>query len=234
MNGFGLDASTKWAETVRDAQFQREIKSPISPESQPGKDNTAPPARTSWTHVLNVAKRAAQDDHSSVSEQDGDSHYGQEADSKDLSSEQRAGLKQRRQEAQELGKKKAKMMELQYWLEFVDTKHRHGSNLRKYHQHWQTQDTRENFFHWLDQGAGRHLDLPECTRERLDTQQVRYLSREERQNYLVEVDAQGLLTWAKNGNKVWTKDECKLPWYCPPVSVGGCDLESCHMIADQM
>lgn len=100
-------------------------------------------------------------------------------------------------------------MELQYWLEFVDAKHRHGSNLRKYHQHWQTQDTTENFFSWLDQGGGKHLDLPECSRERLDSQQVRYLSREERQNYLVEVDAEGLLIWAKNGQRVWTKDECE-------------------------
>ncbi|RMZ85916.1 hypothetical protein DV736_g6531, partial [Chaetothyriales sp. CBS 134916] len=37
--------------------------------------------------------------------------------------------------------------------------------------------------------------------------QVRYLSREERLSYLVRVDAEGLLVWAKNGERVWTKDE---------------------------
>lgn len=82
-----------------------------------------------------------------------------------------------------------------------------GSNLRKYHAYWQQQDTTENFFYWIDHGAGKDLDLEECSRQRLDTQQVRYLSREERLNYLVEVDPEGQLRWAKNGEKVWTKDE---------------------------
>jgi hypothetical protein len=50
------------------------------------------------------------------------------------------------------------------------------------------------------------VELPECDRARLDREQVRYLSREERLNYLVVVDKQGRLRWAKNGDKVWTKD----------------------------
>ena len=103
--------------------------------------------------------------------------------------------------------KTAKMMDLQYFLELVDQKHRHGSNLRKYHAHWQTADTNQNFFYWLDQGDGKDLDLEECSRERLNKMQVRYLSRDERQNYLVKVDSQGMLVWAKNGERVWTKDE---------------------------
>lgn len=195
---------------MKDAQFQEELQSPASVESR--RDGTKSPAQANWSHVINVAKRAARDDGaSSTSEEDkeSDHHLGQEADLSTLSADQRVALKRRRQEARDLGKKRAKMMELQYWLEFVDAKHRHGSNLRKYHQHWQTQDTTENFFSWLDQGGGKHLDLPECTRERLDTQQVRYLTREERQNYLVEVDAEGRLIWAKNGQLVWTKDECE-------------------------
>ena len=53
----------------------------------------------------------------------------------------------------------------------------------------------------------RKSNLPECSRERLDREQVRYLSREERLKYLVNVDKDGLLVWAKNGEKVWTKDE---------------------------
>jgi len=89
----------------------------------------------------------------------------------------------------------------------VDQKHRYGSNLRKYHSYWKTQDTDQNFFYWLDQGDGRNVDLPERSRARLDKEQVRYLSREERLNYLVKVNEQGLLVWAKNGELVWTKDE---------------------------
>src|SRR2546423_5737097 len=98
-------------------------------------------------------------------------------------------------------------MDLQYFLEMVDQKHRYGSNLRKYHNYWKMQDTKQSFFYWLDEGDGKHVELPECSRERLDREQVRYLSREERLNYLVNVDNDGLLVWAKNGERVWTKDE---------------------------
>ena len=97
-------------------------------------------------------------------------------------------------------------MGLQYFLEMVDQKHRHGSNLRKYHNFWKSQETSENFFYWLDLGAGKDVDLPECSRAKLNKEQVRYLSREERQKYMVKVDKQGLLRWAKNGEKVWTND----------------------------
>ncbi|KIV84529.1 hypothetical protein PV11_00303 [Exophiala sideris] len=111
--------------------------------------------------------------------------------------EEKSGSKQRL-EAAELRKKTAKMMDLQYFLEMVDHKHRYGSSLRKYHSYWKTQDTNQNFFYWLDHGDGRDIDLKECSRARLDKEQVRYLSREERLNYLVKVNEQGLLIWAKN------------------------------------
>lgn len=104
-------------------------------------------------------------------------------------------------------KKTAKMMDLQYFLEMVDQKHRYGSNLRKYHNYWKMQDTTQNYFYWLDHGDGKDVELPECSRARLDKEQVRYLSREERLNYLVRINEQGLLVWAKNGELVWTKDE---------------------------
>lgn len=97
-------------------------------------------------------------------------------------------------------------MDLQYFLEMVDQKHRYGSNLRKYHNYWKSQPTSQNFFYWLDHGDGKGVELPECDRTRLEREQVRYLSREERQNYLVTVDKQGKLRWAKNGERVWTKD----------------------------
>lgn len=99
------------------------------------------------------------------------------------------------------------MMDLQYFLEMVDQRHRYGSNLRKYHAYWKSQDTTQPFFYWLDEGEGKDVEVPECSRARLNKMQVRYLSREERLKYLVKVDEQGLLVWAKNGERVWTKDE---------------------------
>lgn len=82
-----------------------------------------------------------------------------------------------------------------------------GSNLRKYHAEWKNSNTRENFFYWLDYGGGRDISLESCPRERLDKEQVRYLNREERMNYLVMVDEEGRLCWEKNGLRVDTTAE---------------------------
>jgi hypothetical protein len=98
----------------------------------------------------------------------------------------------------------AKMMDQRYFLEMVDLKHRHGSNLRKYHNYWKNCPSTQNFFYWLDHGEGKDLDLPECPRAKLEHQQVRYLSRDERLNYLVTVDQAGLFRWAKNNELVCT------------------------------
>lgn len=100
-------------------------------------------------------------------------------------------------------------MGLEYWLELVDQKHRHGSNLRKYHACWKKTVTIENFFYWLDEGEGRDVEAEECSREKLERQQVRYLSREERMQYLVTVDGQGRLCWAKDGERVTTSQDWK-------------------------
>ena len=62
----------------------------------------------------------------------------------------------------------------------------------------------ENFFYWLDYGEGLQVNLPTCPRERLDREQVRYLSREERLNYLTTVDKQGRLCWKRNGLRIDT------------------------------
>lgn len=101
------------------------------------------------------------------------------------------------------------MMGLQYFLEMIDVKHRYGSNLRVYHEEWKKADTNDNFFYWLDYGEGRFLDMDACPRERLDREQVRYLSREERQYYLVNVDKDGRLCWAKNGARIDTTEKWK-------------------------
>jgi hypothetical protein len=156
--------------------------------------------------VTSVARRAGEDEDDSVSFSDSSEDEGA-ASGKSLSSKEREAQRQRLAEARERRRKTAKMMDLQYFLEMVDQKHRHGSNLRKYHAHWKTADTNQSFFYWLDMGDGKDLSLEECSRDRLNRMQVRYLSREERQNYLVKIDKEGLLIWAKNDQPVWTKDE---------------------------
>jgi hypothetical protein len=98
-------------------------------------------------------------------------------------------------------------MDMSYFLEMVDTRHRHGSNLRAYHTFWKSSTSGENFFYWLDQGEGRDVDLPQCSRERLERDQVRYLSPGERQNYLVKIDQAGKFRWAKNDELVDTNDK---------------------------
>ena len=99
------------------------------------------------------------------------------------------------------------MMDLSYFLEMVDTKHRYGSNLRKYHAEWKTRATNENFFYWLDQGEGKDVEVEKCSRERLENMQVRYLGREERRYYEVVVDKDGKLCWRKDGVRVDTTDQ---------------------------
>ena len=98
-------------------------------------------------------------------------------------------------------------MDLSYFLEMIDVKHRYGSNLRKYHAEWQSRPTKENFFYWLDQGEGKDVKVEKCSRERLEHMQVRYLGREERRFYEVVVDGEGKLCWRKDGVRVDTSDE---------------------------
>ena len=154
-----------------------------------------------WLRATKIAERAGAYDLSGS--EDGDVSE-KEATDQNLSQEER---RKRHQKRVERRAETSKMMDLQYFLELVDQKHRYGSSLRKYHNYWKTQDTNQSFFYWLDEGDGKEVELPECSRERLDREQVRYLSREERLKYLVNVDKDGLLVWAKNGEKVWTKDE---------------------------
>ncbi len=98
-------------------------------------------------------------------------------------------------------------MDISYFLEMVDVKHRYGSNLRKYHAEWKQSSTKENFFYWLDQGEGKNVNLEKCSRERLENMQVRYLGREERRLYEVVIDKEGKLCWRKDGVRVDTTDK---------------------------
>jgi hypothetical protein len=148
--------------------------------------------------VGEIARRAGADDPESASETDDDE-----------SPEGREEYRKQRLEGRAEREKTAKMMDLQYFLEMVDQKHRYGSNLRAYHEQWKKAETNENFYYWLDYGDGKNFEHPTVSRERLESEQVRYLSREERLNYLVTVDDEGRLCWAKNGNRISTSPDFK-------------------------
>ena len=168
-----------------------------SSTGQPERDRSSSDALLHWKKATTIARHAGSDDTSESS--------GEEGMTESQVEEHRAKKRERKRERE----KWAKMMDLQYFLEMVDQKHRYGSNLRAYHAEWKKADTNENFFYWLDEGDGRNIELPTVSRERLDREQVRYLSREERQQYLVSVDKQGMLCWAKNGERISTTTEFK-------------------------
>ena len=107
-------------------------------------------AQDKWRRAGDIARRAGSDE-------------------RDYSDEPPADSAARQVAAKRLGET--------YYLEMVDQKHRYGSNLRAYHRVWQESDTRENFFYWLDYGQGREVDLDKRPRHRLDSEQVRYLSK---------------------------------------------------------
>jgi hypothetical protein len=202
LQGFGLDPQTRWIEVVKDAQY----KHLTTPQAPVKGDSTEASGRAKWTRATKIAQRAASDD-DSVSEVSDLSESQPESTIQKMSPEEKRLRNERRAAAKAARKKSAKMMDLQYFLEMVDQKHRYGSHLRKYHAYWKALDTDQSFFYWLDYGDGLHMDMPECSRKKLDKEQVRYLSREERLNYMVKIDEKGLLRWAKNGDLVWTKDE---------------------------
>ncbi|TPX17164.1 uncharacterized protein E0L32_003282 [Thyridium curvatum] len=227
MKGLGVNATTRWTHALREAQF-REMTRPrarselgeggvVSVLSRPSLEGEGGPAsdspsrsstaaRQNWKKAAIIAKRATTDENSSS---DSDSNSESSDTTGSEASEHKAEMKKLRQEAREKRKKDSKMMGLQYFLEMVDLKHRYGSNLRTYHEEWKRADTHENFFYWLDYGEGRNVDIEACPRERLDREQVRYLSREERQYYLVKVDEDGRLCWSKNGARIDTTEQWK-------------------------
>ena len=170
------------------------------------------PARKQWQRVGQIALRAGADDTGSDYDSDSDVHDGTSESAPNgrplsASGEDKLARRQKQAQARNDRKKTAKMMDLQYFLEMVDHKHRYGSNLRAYHNYWKGQPTKENFFYWLDYGEGKTVELAHCSRERLEKEQVRYLSREERLDYLVKVDKDGRLCWAKNDEPISTRDE---------------------------
>lgn len=59
----------------------------------------------------------------------------------------------------------------------LDPKHRYGSNLKYYHKAWEDDDeSKENFYRWLDRGKGKDVSLPECSREQLEKERITYVA----------------------------------------------------------
>lgn len=208
LQGHGLDASTRWIEAVKDAQYQK-LTSPTNPHEtdgaavSEGSGKAASSAQAHWHLAGAIARRAGAGTPPLSSSDSSGSEIGMQ--SSGISDKQRQRHDRAKARNQQLPA--TKMMDLQYWLELTDKKHRYGSNLRAYHNFWKTQPTKQNFFYWLDYGEGKDLELPSRSRQRLESEQVRYLSKAERQNYLVKVDAQGRLCWAKNGERITTRDD---------------------------
>lgn len=210
--GMSLDPSSRWVEAVKEARY-RQLTVPrprgdsVVPNvdgaddgGRPGHKRNTSAAMMNWKKVGLITRRAGGDEESDEEES---------GDEKNLTPEEKEALRKKRAEKKLVRQKAAKIMDLQYFLEMVDVKHRYGSNLRTYHETWKASDTNENFFYWLDYGEGRYIDNAACPRERLEREQVRYLSKEERLNYLVKIDKEGRLCWAKNGARIDTTQRFK-------------------------
>ncbi|KAK4031203.1 hypothetical protein C8A01DRAFT_42316 [Parachaetomium inaequale] len=225
IKGLGLDASTRWIHAVREAQWRDMttpraraaaagdgVASPERPGTAAGQPGSRPStARQNWKKVSTIARHAGNDVDADTCSSSSSSSSPSDSDSGDhkKSEEQKKAARKRKEEAKARRKQEAKMMGLQYFLEMVDLKHRYGANLRVYHEEWKRAETNENFFYWLDYGEGKNLDIEACPRDVLDREQVRYLSRDERQYYLVDVDDDGRLCWAKNGARIDTTQKWK-------------------------
>ncbi|KAI8939875.1 hypothetical protein NX059_003608 [Plenodomus lindquistii] len=193
-----LNYEAKWRHTTRPIPRSEKLSGHDVTNSEERSRANSIAARQTWKRVGEIARRAGADDPHDESEPDTDD--GRE----DQTEQRRKAGETKAQRA-----KTAKMMDLQYFLEMVDHKHRYGSNLRAYHDQWKKSETHENFFYWLDKGEGRKFEHPTVSRERLDKERVRYLSREERLNYLVTIDKEGRLCWAKNGERISSTPEYK-------------------------
>ncbi|CAI5723036.1 unnamed protein product [Hyaloperonospora brassicae] len=90
----------------------------------------------------------------------------------------------------------ASMLHKDFWLEALDVQHRYGFHLRAFHRTWKLEMAREgqlltdqddaSFFHWLDHGQGRFVDLPECSQQYLRSTRVEYCTEAQREDYEIE------------------------------------------------
>jgi len=191
--GFVLDPSSRWTDLIAELKY-RSVTEPHHKQRPARNPNgrrvssSSEIARLNWRRAGWIAEHAGR----------GESPAGSQRTASDLSTSESGKTEETQEEVASM------LMDLRYFLEMVDSKHRYGANLQVYHEFWKRQPTTQNFFYWLDHGPGRHLDLSLCSREKLDREQIRYLTREERRDYLAEVDDEGRLRWAKNGELITT------------------------------
>lgn len=180
LDGMILDPSARWTEALREVRYRSAtLSGRRAPSDLDGARSPSPSnsAREKWRRVGQIAEHAAGEDRSPTRYTDGPAPSN------------------------------GTLLDMRYFLEMVDTKHRYGANLQVYHEAWRRAATKANFFEWLDHGEGRSLSLPGCSRERLDKERIRYLSREERRDYEVHIDPSGRLRWLKNGELITTSSE---------------------------
>ncbi|CAM0957428.1 unnamed protein product [Alopecurus aequalis] len=102
----------------------------------------------------------------------------------------------------------AQKLALQHWLEAIDPRHRYGHNLHIYYDVWSKSESTEPFFYWLDIGEGKEINLEKCPRSKLQSQCIKYLGQQERQQYEVVVES-GKLVFKQTGVLVHSSDDSK-------------------------
>jgi hypothetical protein len=131
--GMSLDPSTRWVEAIKEARY-RNLTQPRARESTDGPRtsldtivtngagaDTRSAARRNWKKIGLIARRAGGDE---------DSDDDDSGDDENSTAEEKEKRRLHRYEQKLERQKAAKMMDLQYFLEMVDLKHRYGSNLR--------------------------------------------------------------------------------------------------------
>lgn len=113
-----------------------------------------------------------------------------------------------------------------FWLEALDEQHRYGCHLRAFHAAWKLEQLGKDvaaeknddssFFHWLDHGRGRTLELPECSQQDLRRAIVTYCNNEQRKRYELrfvptdEVETESFVAeFAATGELAHTDEQCK-------------------------
>ncbi|GAA5970903.1 hypothetical protein JCM8115_007035 [Rhodotorula mucilaginosa] len=181
--GCNISCSKRWGDGVRQRQLD---------EAKGGQDEGDNDAASRWRRGEIFAAKISEGQQAVTEGADADLSEHEEGERFGRNEKEKAKLREERNAA--------KQMEATYWLEMVDSKHRYASNLKWYHQKWNESETSDNFFHWLDEGEGKELDLEQCPRNRLESERIRYLNAEEREVYRVKVNDEGLLVWAKDGS----------------------------------
>ncbi|KAH9822926.1 IQ calmodulin-binding motif protein [Teratosphaeria destructans] len=181
LHGLTLDPSERWMEAMKELRY----RTIVAPRHDDSPESPADHARANWRRIGGIVEHAAGGERSPV----------------ELDTPMSSILSKDSDAAGGM------LMDLRYFLEMLDEKHRYGTNLQVYHEQWQRESTTQQFFQWLDHGDGRYIDLPGCSRSKLDRERVRYMSKEERRDYLVRVDCEGLLRWAKNDELITTSAE---------------------------